>query len=68
MEDCEDVERVFDDDFISMLLGELSQLGEVILIRFVENTMWVTFTEGTAALEAVKLNNMQVPTSPIIQN
>ena len=51
---------MFDDSFINLLLGELTAVGEVILIRFVENTMWVTFTDGTAALAAAKLNNIQV--------
>ena len=60
MENCDDVERVFDDSFINLLLGELTAVGKGILIRFVENTMWVTFTDGTAALAAAKLNNIQV--------
>ena len=33
------MERVFDDSFINLILGELTVVGEVILIRFVENTM-----------------------------
>ncbi|CAG0923524.1 unnamed protein product [Notodromas monacha] len=54
------VEAIFDDKFIDTLLEEFSSISEVILIRFVENTMWVTFKEGSAALSALKLNGLEV--------
>ncbi|KAK7791521.1 hypothetical protein R5R35_008685 [Gryllus longicercus] len=47
-------EDVFDDSFMMTLLQELSQIGEVILVRFVEDTMWVTFRDGQCALAAAK--------------
>lgn len=47
-------EDVFDSNFMLSLLQELSQIGEVILIRFVEETMWVTFRDGQCALVAAK--------------
>ncbi|XP_059468868.1 synaptojanin-1 [Neocloeon triangulifer] len=43
---------LFTDEFMMELLQELSQVGEVILVRFVEETMWVTFREGECALAA----------------
>nr|CAD7588646.1 unnamed protein product [Timema genevievae] len=46
--------EIFDDNFIMTLLQELSQIGEVILVRFVEDTMWVTFRDGQCALVAAK--------------
>ena len=39
---------------MEQLLRELSRFGNVILIRFVENVMWVTFGEGVSALNAAK--------------
>lgn len=43
---------IFDDNLMMALLQELSQIGEVVLVRFVSDTMWVTFREGQCALEA----------------
>ncbi len=56
----ESVEAIFDDKFIDSLLEEVSSISEVTLIHFVENTMWVTFKEGAAALAALKLNGIEV--------
>ncbi|KDQ65302.1 Synaptojanin-1, partial [Zootermopsis nevadensis] len=52
-------EDVFDDNFMMVLLQELSQIGEVILVRFVEDTMWVTFRDGQCALMAAKKGTTQ---------
>uniref|UniRef100_A0A3Q3WVC7 Synaptojanin-1 n=1 Tax=Mola mola TaxID=94237 RepID=A0A3Q3WVC7_MOLML len=46
----------FDDALIDELLDRFSQFGEVILIRFVEEKMWVTFLEGYSALAALSLS------------
>nr|CAD7201064.1 unnamed protein product [Timema douglasi] len=53
-------EEIFDDNFIMTLLQELSQIGEVILVRFVEDTMWVTFRDGQCALVAAKKGFTQI--------
>lgn len=50
----------FDADFMGALLGDFSQIGEVILVRFVEDTMWVTFRDGLHALSAVKKEISQI--------
>ncbi|XP_047199386.1 synaptojanin-1 isoform X4 [Hippoglossus stenolepis] len=46
----------FDDTLIDELLDKFAQFGEVILIRFVEEKMWVTFLEGYSALAALSLS------------
>ncbi|XP_035521904.1 synaptojanin-1 isoform X4 [Morone saxatilis] len=49
-------EDYFDDALIDELLDKFTQFGEVILIRFVEEKMWVTFLEGYSALAALSLS------------
>ncbi|XP_061818830.2 synaptojanin-1 isoform X4 [Nerophis lumbriciformis] len=46
----------FDDPLIDELLDKFAHFGEVILIRFVEEKMWVTFLEGYSALAALSLS------------
>ncbi|XP_062869631.1 synaptojanin-1 isoform X2 [Trichomycterus rosablanca] len=46
----------FDDALIDELLDKFATFGEVILIRFVEEKMWVTFLEGYSALAALSLS------------
>uniref|UniRef100_A0A668RW15 Synaptojanin-1 n=1 Tax=Oreochromis aureus TaxID=47969 RepID=A0A668RW15_OREAU len=46
----------FDDALIDELLEKFANFGEVILIRFVEEKMWVTFLEGYSALAALSLS------------
>ncbi|KAJ8275588.1 hypothetical protein COCON_G00073400 [Conger conger] len=47
----------FDDPLIDELLDKFASFGEVILIRFVEEKMWVTFREGYSALAALSLSS-----------
>lgn len=56
----DDAYLVFDDNFMMSLLQELSQIGEVILVRFVEDTMWITFRDGQCALAAAKKGSTQL--------
>lgn len=51
---------IFDDALMMAVLQELSQIGEVILVRFVADTMWVTFRDGQCALTAVAKESVQV--------
>ncbi|XP_050497506.1 synaptojanin-1 isoform X1 [Diabrotica virgifera virgifera] len=44
----------FDSTMMTVLLEEFSQLGEIILVRFVSDTMWITFRDGQVVLEALK--------------
>uniref|UniRef100_A0A8D1L0K7 Synaptojanin-1 n=1 Tax=Sus scrofa TaxID=9823 RepID=A0A8D1L0K7_PIG len=50
----------FDDALIDELLQQFTNFGEVILIRFVEDKMWVTFLEGSSALSALELNGKEL--------
>ncbi|XP_010002973.1 PREDICTED: synaptojanin-1 isoform X1 [Chaetura pelagica] len=53
-------ENYFDDNLIDDLLQKFASYGEVILIRFVEDKMWVTFLEGSSALNAMNLNGTEL--------
>ncbi|XP_064476937.1 synaptojanin-1-like isoform X2 [Ornithodoros turicata] len=53
-------DEVFDDDFINELVEIFSSVGEVVLIRFAAETLWVTFSEGQGALAAVHLSGKPV--------
>ncbi|XP_037835033.1 synaptojanin-1 isoform X3 [Kryptolebias marmoratus] len=50
----------FSDELIDELLDKFTTFGEVILIRFVEEKMWVTFLEGYSALAALSLSGSTV--------
>ncbi|XP_053312664.1 synaptojanin-1 isoform X2 [Spea bombifrons] len=58
-------DNYFDDSLIDELLQQFAGYGEVILIRFVENRMWVTFLEGSSALDALSLNGVEVLGRPV---
>uniref|UniRef100_A0A8D2J5F5 Synaptojanin-1 n=2 Tax=Varanus komodoensis TaxID=61221 RepID=A0A8D2J5F5_VARKO len=53
-------ENYFDDSLIDELLQKFADYGEVILIRFVEDKMWVTFLEGSSALNVLNLNGVEL--------
>lgn len=53
-------ETIFDDSLMMAILQELSQIGEVILVRFVADTMWITFRDGQCALTAAAKKCVQV--------
>ncbi|KAM3837348.1 synaptojanin-1 isoform 2-T4 [Vipera latastei] len=53
-------DNYFDDNLIDELLQKFATYGEVILIRFVEDKMWVTFLEGSSALSVLDLNGIEV--------
>ncbi|XP_005187417.2 synaptojanin-1 [Musca domestica] len=44
---------IYDENVMSTLIQELSKMGEVTLVRYVEDTMWVTFRDGESALNVV---------------
>lgn len=50
LEGSED-EQLFSESTTNTIIQELSKFGDVILVRFVEDSMWVTFREGHSALE-----------------
>ncbi|XP_019331841.2 synaptojanin-1 isoform X1 [Alligator mississippiensis] len=53
-------ENYFDDQLIDELLQKFAAYGEVILIRFVEDKMWVTFLEGSSALNVLNLTGTEL--------
>ncbi|XP_008105797.1 synaptojanin-1 isoform X3 [Anolis carolinensis] len=53
-------DNYFDDNLIDELLQKFATYGEVILIRFVEDKMWVTFLEGSSALNVLSLNGIEL--------
>ncbi|XP_069060136.1 synaptojanin-1 isoform X3 [Pleurodeles waltl] len=53
-------DNYFDDALIDELLQRFSAYGEVILIRFVEDKMWVTFLEGSSALKVLRLSGHEI--------
>nr|XP_015197390.1 PREDICTED: synaptojanin-1 isoform X2 [Lepisosteus oculatus] len=50
----------FDDNLIDHLLQQFAACGEVILIRFVDQKMWVTFLEGYSALAALRFSGTKI--------
>ncbi|KAL3280582.1 hypothetical protein HHI36_003815 [Cryptolaemus montrouzieri] len=51
---------VFDENLVMILLEQFSQFGETILVRFVGDTMWVTFRDGQAVLQTLKKTNGKI--------
>lgn len=60
MEELEDMDSVFDDNLMFALIQDLSHIGEAILVRYVGETIWVTFRDGQCALAAAKKGMTQV--------
>ncbi|KAL9928488.1 synaptojanin isoform 1-T7 [Glossina fuscipes fuscipes] len=52
---CDGSLTIYDEKVMSGLIQELSKMGEVTLVRYVEDTMWVTFRDGESALNAVSM-------------
>lgn len=55
MEETDDM-----DDILHALLEDFSHIGEAILVRFVGETIWITFRDGQCALSAAKKGMTQV--------
>lgn len=51
---------IYDEDIMATLIQELTQIGEVTLVRYVADTMWVTFRDGQSALTAVQKRSTTV--------
>jgi len=56
----DDGPTIYDENVMSALIAELSKMGEVTLVRYVEDTMWVTFRDGESALNAASKKSTQV--------
>lgn len=57
----DDEDSIYDENVTAALVQELAEVGEVTLVRFVGETMWVTFKDGQAAVACVhRKGNLQV--------
>ncbi|GLV43240.1 Synaptojanin [Carabus blaptoides fortunei] len=52
--------QAFDDNLVTALVQELSHIGDVVLVRFMANTMWATFRDGASALAVAAKKAVQV--------
>ncbi|KAL8579225.1 hypothetical protein ACOMHN_010809 [Nucella lapillus] len=50
----------FQDNVINDIVQRFTEIGEVIIVRFVGSDMWVLYKSGQDALEAITLNNTEV--------
>ncbi len=58
---------LFDDGFVTSILKRLAnEAGEIILARFGEDNLRVTFRDGQCALKAAKLGTISIMNKPII--
>lgn len=55
-----DDESIFDEATVNAMIQELSSIGEITLVRFTEDTMFVTFRDGQTALNAHAKRNVVV--------
>lgn len=46
---------IYDENVTSSLIQELSKSGEVILVRYVDDQIWITFKNGQSALNSVRV-------------
>lgn len=56
----DDVGGIYDEDLMAALIQELAQIGEITLVRYVGETMWITFRDGESALTAVQKKSVCV--------
>lgn len=57
---------IYDENVTSSLIQELSKFGEITLVRYVDDQMWITFRDGQSALNAVKMGNIIVSDLPLL--
>ncbi|XP_076244789.1 synaptojanin isoform X1 [Calliopsis andreniformis] len=60
VDESDDMGSVFDDNFMTALFQDFSHISNVILARFVGETIWVTFPDGQYALSAARKGMTQV--------
>lgn len=66
IDDTEDT-NVFDDYLVMALLEDFTQFGDTILVRFVADTMWITFRDGQSVLEIMKKTDGKITVSILIK-
>ncbi|XP_021342465.1 synaptojanin-1-like isoform X1 [Mizuhopecten yessoensis] len=55
----------FDDDMVDAIVETFTELGDIILVRFVEEDMWLIFRHGQSALAALGYNQQQIGGKPV---
>ncbi|OQR78050.1 synaptojanin-1-like [Tropilaelaps mercedesae] len=57
--------ETFSETFIEKMCDLFSEVGEVVLIRFVGETLRITFADGLSALDAVELKGREIDGEPV---
>ena len=55
-----DTDEVFDDETLEAVQEAMGTVGSVVLVRFVDNRVWFTFSDSQTALKAVAKSPLKV--------
>lgn len=55
-----DADSVFDDETLEKVQEAMGTVGSVVLVRFVDNRVWFTFSDSQTALKAIGCSPLQV--------
>ncbi|XP_071530428.1 uncharacterized protein [Panulirus ornatus] len=55
-----DADSVFDDETLEAVQEALGTVGSVVLVRFVDNKIWFTFSDSQTALKAVACSPLRI--------
>lgn len=55
-----DADSVFDDETLNAVQESMGAVGSVVLVRFVDNRVWFTFSDSQTALRAVSCSPLKV--------
>ncbi|KAK3104004.1 hypothetical protein FSP39_023595 [Pinctada imbricata] len=50
----------FDDEMVDSIVDAFTDVGDIILVRFVDDDMWLIFKTGKHAMQALNYNNTQI--------
>lgn len=57
-----EADSVFDDETLEAVQEAMGAVGAVVLVRFVDNRIWFTFSDSQTALQAVSCTPLKVDT------
>ena len=60
MPDGIDADSVFDDETLGAVQEAMGAVGSVVLVRFVDNRVWFTFSDSQTALKAASSSPLKV--------
>ncbi|ROT78871.1 putative synaptojanin-1 [Penaeus vannamei] len=55
-----DADSVFDDETLEKVQEAMGTVGSVVLVRFVDNRVWFTFSDSQTALKAIGCSPLQI--------